>query len=254
MKIMKPQSAFATLSDLVLTLSSIEQHPTTIVDKAFRQNLIQAVATLRDANKQLDQARNAKKLAASERLQKGKVMIKAIRDFYQVLKRSTERNPAAQVWQGVYGTEKNAPRSSTLTSQWYELARKIATAGVEVAARLAEDGGSFPVPPPTSPSAEEVAATLPSAEAADRLWRDKNEELKQAELAVIQARVQGKRLLTQMRARLMAAFHGLPPEQVRVKMRTYGVRYANDRQQEDPDDEPATTAAPLSPKAKKISA
>ncbi len=226
MKLAHSVSAFATMSDLIMALSQLEQQPEPLLDETFHQRLSQAEAALRAAVTNLDQAKTAKRRAAAERRDQGGTMIRSVRDFHQNLRRTAKRDPAAQTWLEAFNLKQALPEDSTLSTRWYEQARQIAEAGAATAARLAASSAAFTTPPPSSPSAEQVAASLASALTTHQTYLDACVAQKQAESAARAASAQGQRLLTVLRKRLAGLFHELPPELRRAEMVKYGVRYA----------------------------
>jgi hypothetical protein len=250
MKLVTPKSAFATMSDLIMALSQLEQQREPLLDETFHQRLVQIEASLRAAIDALDKAKAAKRHATLQWRGQGGVMMRTVRDFHQSLQRATKRDPAALIWQEVYSLKQDLPASKALTSDWYEHARQIAMVGEAVSAKLVADDRAFAAPLPSGPSAEEVAATLPKALATRQAYVQACAALKQAEAAARDASDQGQRLLTGLRKHLTALFHGLSPEMRRVEMSRFGVRYKSapplvvtDDPEEVPSGQPLTKTA-----------
>ncbi len=243
MRIAPPKSAFATMSDLILAVSQLEKQPEPLVDPTFRRRLTQAEAELRLAVSALDQAKTSKRHAAKARRDQGGLMIRSVRDFHQNLRRSAKREPAAQVWLEKFSLKQALPSYNSLTAIWYEQARQIAEAGEALSAMLTADPQAFPVPLPNSPSPAEVAGTLTRALATHQSYTQACATLKQAEAVARSASGQGRHLLAMLRKRLAALFHELKPEQRRVEMVKYGVRYVNATATAKADDEQAQVLA-----------
>lgn len=227
MKSYPSRSAYAVQSDLVLAIACIEQRPAALIDEAFHQSLIQAEAAIRTASANLQHALTAKRHAATERLRFGKVLIRTVRDFNQGLKRAVNRIPGAGPWQDVYACRANMPKDNTLTSEWYEQARQIGAAHASTKAKLAEEAGA---PQLANPSAEDVAATLPEAVAADEAWRAASRTLKQRQASLRQAHAEGMRLLVSLRLRIRTMAQGLSLPARYSLMHNYGVRLKAERQ------------------------
>ncbi len=234
MKLRQSHSSFAVQSDLVQVLACLERRPTPLVDEAFRQSLVQAEATIRQASETLRQAKIAHTHAARKRLGEGEIMVKAVRDFYQGLNRAASRDPDNGAWLEVFTFQDQKPKRGTLTSHWYEQARLISEANAKATAKLVADERAFSTPPPSNPSAEDVAATLPSAAAADLAWRDAIKVLKDSQRALQKAREQGSSLLTNLRLRLKVVGHGLSLQARHDLLRDYGFRLG--AEQSDPED------------------
>ncbi len=225
MRVQHNRSSFAIQSELVLVLACIEQRPSPLIDASFRQSLILAEAEMRRASEAYSRTKVALTHASAARQRQGMIMVKTVRDFYQGLNRAAKRNPTAQVWQEVFASQAELPKDAILTSQWYEQARQIAAAGTSAAAKRALTDGA---PPPTNPSAEEVAATLPEAVASDLAWRDATRALKDSQAALRKAREEGKRLLVSLRIRLRVMAFGLSRQDRHALMHEYGFRFIAD--------------------------
>ncbi len=247
MKIQRNYSAYAIQSDLVLALSCIEQRPSPLLDQAFHQSLIQAEVTIRRASENLQHAMTARSNAAKVRQLQGKGLIKTVRDFYQGLNRAIARSPRAKLWKDVYACQVNMPKHRVLTSEWLEQARQIGAANASAGAiRALADG----VPQVTNPSAEDVAATLPDAVAADETWRAAIRTLKQRQQEHRQAQAEGIRLLISLRLRIRTMAQGVSLSARHDLMQAYGIRLSAERQ--NPEDangqntaaDPATGTAP----------
>lgn len=240
MKVVTSKSAFATMSDLIMALSQIEQQREPLIDETFHQRLVQSQAALRAAVNALDEARTAKRHAIAAHHGHGDRMKRSVRDFHGGLKRAAKRDPAAQIWQEVFSLKHDLPSTKSLISDWFEQARQIAEAGEAVSAKLVADELAYGAPMPSSPSSAEVAVALTQALDARQTYLLACAGYKQAEEAVRTANEQCQRLLTGLRKRLTALFHELSPEMRRVEMSKYGVRYKAASPQVVTDD-PATT-------------
>ncbi len=238
MKLVAPRSAFATMSELTLALSQLEQQSQQLIEENFHKQLIEGEAALRSALSTLDQAKLAKQNAANARQTQGTLLIRSVRDFHQNLLRTIRREPDMAVWLENFRLKQGMPRTSTINATWLEQARQIAATGEALAAKQAANPQSLQVLLPNSPSVDQVAATLKVAQVAHEAYRLACSTLKAAEEAARQMNAQNQNLLTGLRKRLSGVFQGLSPERRRVEMLKFGVRYVN-KTQEPTDSEPS---------------
>lgn len=227
MKTIAPSNVESTISDLALALTRLEDpNANPWVDKSFRQRLVQTEAKLRTTYKSYTDAKFALNAARAERLLHGKSMIRAIRDFAVTVNRSVRRDPAFEYWQQYFGTNSKRPADDDLNALWLEKGRAIAQAQTELEEQP-EKTAATTAPPPSSPSAPEVAAAFNQANAADRAWRDAVLTFKEQARQLRQYRSDASFLLAGLRNRLKEAFRDLPAEKRREHMRTFGVRFAS---------------------------
>jgi hypothetical protein len=226
MKLKTQAPAIETLNSLVLVIAQLRnQTSTPWVDEAFHQSLIQAEVRLREARNKLNTAQDTLKSVAKFRHLKGRVMVKTVRDFYMVLNRAAQRDETNAQWLSVFGGKVEMPALSSLKHPWFEVAKRIAEANQQVKAALKQNAQAFESAPPSSPSAEEVAARLEAAMEADQAWRDAILVAKQYGDELREARKHVQALLTSLRFTMRAKMVGWSHEQRRKVLRVFGFNF-----------------------------
>ncbi len=233
MKTISPTDLETTISDLALALSRLEDpNANPWVDKSFRQRLIQAESKLRSTHLAYANTHAVVKTTSAERRLQGGLLIRTIRDFVASVNRTVQRRPDSKAWQNLFNTIDGCPTGSSLSAKWLEKGRAIALAQA-VLEQQPELVTAVAAPPPSSPSAAEVATAYTQAQAADKAWRDAINALKDQARLLRQHRNDAVNLLTGLRNRLKEGFRGLSEGDRRDRMRTFGIRFVD-----DPKDEP----------------
>lgn len=238
MKIISPTNLETTISDLALALTRLEDpNANPWVDKSFRQRLTQAESKLRSAHLAHVNALSLVKAASAERQLQGSLMIRTIRDFVASVNRTVQRQPESKAWQNLFRTVNGCPTGSSLNAKWLEKGRVIALAQAELE-HQPELVAAIAAPPPSSPSAEEVASAYARANAADKAWRDAINVYKDQARQLRQQRNDAVNLLAGLRNRLKEGFRGLSEGERRDRMRTFGIRFAGDPKDKPDSSEP----------------
>ncbi len=234
MKTITPTNLETTISDLALALTRLEDpNANPWVDKSFRQRLTLGESKLRSTYLAYANARSAVKAASVERELKAAFLMRNIRDFTSSVNRAAKRQADATAWQNLFQTAGGCPSSYHIDAKWLEKGRGIALVQAELE-RLPELATAIAAPPPSSPSAAEVAAAYTQAQAADKAWRDAINALKEQARQLRQSRTDAVNLLIGLRNRLKEGFRGLSEGDRRDRMRTFGIRFVGDPK-EDPE-------------------
>lgn len=216
-------SALVTQNHLTLAIQRLNEHAHPfLVDAELRRNLVAANERLRQARLNHKNAQDTIAARTEARRRDGFAMVKTIRDFYNVLKRTASREQNATSWLTLYQSKSALPRKASLNHPWFELGRGIAEAETMVKTLLAQNALAFTTPPPANPSAEDVKARLELAEQADQGWRNAVMALKEPAAALRAARKNGLLQLKALRLTLRAKMVDWPDEERRKMLRMFG--------------------------------
>ncbi len=231
MKMNFPTNIVDTFNSLTYAAKRLEEaNPQPRIDGTIRKELLQANAALHQAKDNFNQALQDKHLAAQSRDRAGQVLIYLIRDFYVNLKRVSRRDESAQAWERHYPPASEVPIATRISKRWYGLAQRMADAHAK------SKSLTVLAPPPTNPSAEEIAASLQVAEAAEQAYRDASLVLKAKAAALKTATKQGARQLRWLMAHLRRISADETPAGRRELLRSYGASFKSDEQKRSSGD------------------